>query len=446
MAFIYVVLCMGRRKEEKMGLRFRKSFKIAPGVKLNFGKKSQSITFGGKGVHYTVNSKGKTTKSIGIPGSGLYYTETSNSGSGSMQDENRSNTGGFNIKNMGCLGWILILVLGLIAMTFAIALYPAFWILAIPATIYFLKSKKYSKFRKRNIAICSIIFITSLLLFMSIPPSSESDSDKNSSTEAKQEQTIANNKADTSKRSATPKKSTSDKKTIKAVSLTGDLLQTPVFTADIGTSGMIKQISLTAKENASALSDEQATLIINDIRSAAHQYYTDESCMQKYLWYGYLLDYKYDDADTRSNLGRSLYQSIKNVYCQTDTAESNTTVSTLEQIDASFAKMDEEATALAAQQAQEEARKQAEIQAQQEAQRQAELQAQQEAEAARIAAEQQAAAQQTQQPQEASVWLSATGSKYHSVPDCGNMNPNNARQVSLSEAQSMGYEPCKRCH
>ena len=42
---------MGRRKEEKMGLRFRKSFKIAPGVKLNFGKKSQSITFGGKGVH-----------------------------------------------------------------------------------------------------------------------------------------------------------------------------------------------------------------------------------------------------------------------------------------------------------------------------------------------------------------------------------------------------------
>lgn len=58
-----------------------------------------------------------------------------------MQDENRSNTRGFNIKNIGCLGWILILVLGLIAMTFAIALYPAFWILAIPATIYFLKSK-----------------------------------------------------------------------------------------------------------------------------------------------------------------------------------------------------------------------------------------------------------------------------------------------------------------
>lgn len=45
-----------------MGLRFRKSFKIAPGVKLNFGKKSQSITFGGKGVHYTINSKVKQLK------------------------------------------------------------------------------------------------------------------------------------------------------------------------------------------------------------------------------------------------------------------------------------------------------------------------------------------------------------------------------------------------
>ena len=55
-----------------MGVRFRKSFKIAPGVKLNVGKKSSSVTFGGKGLHYTINSKGKRTASVGIPGRGIY--------------------------------------------------------------------------------------------------------------------------------------------------------------------------------------------------------------------------------------------------------------------------------------------------------------------------------------------------------------------------------------
>ena len=43
------------------------------------------------------------------------------------------------------------------------------------------------------------------------------------------------------------------------------------------------------------------------------------------------------------------------------------------------------------------------------------------------------------------VWLSATGSKYHSIPDCGNMNPNNARQVSKSSAEARGYDACSKC-
>lgn len=45
----------------------------------------------------------------------------------------------------------------------------------------------------------------------------------------------------------------------------------------------------------------------------------------------------------------------------------------------------------------------------------------------------------------AMVWLSATGSKYHSIPDCGNMNPNKARQVSKSSAEAQGYGACSKC-
>lgn len=44
------------------------------------------------------------------------------------------------------------------------------------------------------------------------------------------------------------------------------------------------------------------------------------------------------------------------------------------------------------------------------------------------------------------VWITRTGSKYHSINNCGNTNPNNAFQMSLSDAQAAGYEPCKRCY
>lgn len=64
-----------------MGLRFRKSIKVAPGVKVNLNKKSTSVTFSGKGVHKTISSTGKKTSSIGIPGTGMYYTSSSGSGS-----------------------------------------------------------------------------------------------------------------------------------------------------------------------------------------------------------------------------------------------------------------------------------------------------------------------------------------------------------------------------
>ncbi|MBQ7840843.1 MAG: DUF4236 domain-containing protein [Lachnospiraceae bacterium] len=63
-----------------MGLRFRKSFKIAPGVKVNLNKKSAGVTIGTKGAHYTINTSGKRTASVGIPGTGLSYSTSSGGG------------------------------------------------------------------------------------------------------------------------------------------------------------------------------------------------------------------------------------------------------------------------------------------------------------------------------------------------------------------------------
>ena len=43
------------------------------------------------------------------------------------------------------------------------------------------------------------------------------------------------------------------------------------------------------------------------------------------------------------------------------------------------------------------------------------------------------------------VWLSATGSCYHRIPNCGRMNPNRARKISISQARNSGYSPCRKC-
>ena len=57
-----------------MGFGFRKSFKIAPGVRLNVGKKGiSSISVGGKGARVSVGKKGTRT-TISAPGTGLSYS------------------------------------------------------------------------------------------------------------------------------------------------------------------------------------------------------------------------------------------------------------------------------------------------------------------------------------------------------------------------------------
>lgn len=44
------------------------------------------------------------------------------------------------------------------------------------------------------------------------------------------------------------------------------------------------------------------------------------------------------------------------------------------------------------------------------------------------------------------VWLSATGDKYHSIPNCGRMNPDKARQVTREQAESSGHSACTKCY
>lgn len=72
-----------------MAFIFRKSMKIAPGVKLNFSKSGlSSVSFGGKGGRVTVGAK-RTTTTVGIPGTGIRYQH-------SYSNSSRRNTVGLN--------------------------------------------------------------------------------------------------------------------------------------------------------------------------------------------------------------------------------------------------------------------------------------------------------------------------------------------------------------
>lgn len=59
-----------------MGLNFRKSITLLPGVKLNLNKKSAGLSFGVKGARYSINTSGQRRATVGIPGTGISYTKT----------------------------------------------------------------------------------------------------------------------------------------------------------------------------------------------------------------------------------------------------------------------------------------------------------------------------------------------------------------------------------
>ena len=65
-----------------MGWRFRKSVKLAPGVKLNFGKKSVGVSVGGRYSGVSINSKTGVTTRASIPGTGISYTQKVGGGRG----------------------------------------------------------------------------------------------------------------------------------------------------------------------------------------------------------------------------------------------------------------------------------------------------------------------------------------------------------------------------
>lgn len=345
-----------------MGLRFRKSVKIAPGVKLNLNKKSVGVTVGGKGAHYTVNSKGRKTASVGIPGTGISYSHISGGKKSEKHTDSTSNNTIINDsteniqteppKKNGCVTCLVYLLIACVAL----ALFSYAWIPGIIATIYFIVKKADRKYKMRGIAVSLLITLFSLVVFGMSHSAPE---------------------------------------------LTGINVEWGSQEFDINETTEVTLLPV--PEDAEI---ENLSLSDNDI---AELNYTDGKV---------IITFKNEGS-------ASLF------FTANDSIKSNSVkIKVIDKV--AEAKRLEE-------------KKKAEEEAQKKAEEEAAAKAQAEAEAAAKAEEEAAAQAEAQQPQETMVWLSASGSKYHSKNNCGRMNPNTARQIPLSEAQN-SYEPCDKCY
>lgn len=157
-----------------MGFKFRKSVKIAPGVKLNFNKKSTGVTFGGKGFHYTVNSKGKRTTSVGVPGTGLYYSNTSG-GNKSNSSKNKST------DNQRSFPWYLNVLFFLLLIALIV-------VLIVPIAIYYIWAKTDWQKSTKAIVTSVIVALSAVFLIVcattDIPEGSETTTEPQTTIEA----------------------------------------------------------------------------------------------------------------------------------------------------------------------------------------------------------------------------------------------------------------------
>ncbi len=58
-----------------MGFRFRRTIRIAPGIRVNLSRSGVSTSVGVRGAHVTLGH-GRVRESLGVPGTGLSYTTT----------------------------------------------------------------------------------------------------------------------------------------------------------------------------------------------------------------------------------------------------------------------------------------------------------------------------------------------------------------------------------
>lgn len=405
-----------------MGLRFRKSFKVAPGVKVNLNKKSTSITFGGKGVHKTYSSSGKKTTSVGIPGTGAYYTTSSGGGSGSKKPSSHKRISTDNLDpvltedlsfqnnvadgSSASLDKFTTDSLKRYKITSAI----------LSAFLFFVALIGFAGGSALATVICLIF--GGITLAMSITYSKEIKK-RLSSESSFGSSTFSGTSPDIDDKPSKKKMGCGCLTAVILFFLVIGAISSCTDSGDKNTEKNVEKVEDTkpvvaALESLSISADTDQTYDINTEVPVTLTVTPADANIDNLTLNGSECTFASDDNGNLTFSASGAGSYIITVSC--DGIESNSLTFNVED--------------------------KAAIAAEAEAAGQAGLEAQQTTEESN----QSDVVQQTQEPQEEMVWISATGSKYHSRPNCGQMDPSTSWQLSVSEAEAQGYEPCKKCH
>lgn len=212
----------------------------------------------------------------------------------------------------------------------------------------------------------------------------------------------------------------------------------PAAEPEPNTSEKVDALALEAKAAvAEGVTDAQRDEAVTFIVDHYPDYYTDNEVMEQTMAYGFWLQYAYQDdvnSQTYAKLGTDVYQAVKYVYRGAETVEDDATQENLRQIQEHL-----ETLGLVEQPVQQEEVTEPTTEAvSQEPTTETTAPVTQPVE--QPAPEPVAPAE----PQEEMVWIPASGSKYHRKSSCSGME--GPRQVTKSEAISMGFGPCGRCY
>lgn len=403
----------------EMGIRFRKSFKVAPGVRVNVGKKSVGVSVGGRAGHISVNSDGRKTIGGSIPGTGISYSESLGSSSNSdhyvenssscNSDQNTHYNGGGandggpespspNNKKGSCIIYALLAVVFISGFYWCYALY------------WFIRRRGD---RKKDIAVYALGVLSALLL---VGYASTSDS----GSAAPATETVV-----TSTPEATPEPTITAESTPTA---------TPEPTPAPNTSEMVDYIAQQAKTSAEeSVSDAKRDEAVEYIRANYPNYYSDNAAMEKAMYYGYYLEYAYEEngsSDPYAVLGMNTYQAVKYVYRGAETVDAQSTQENLGQIAENLA-------ALGISVSTSEASVQSDTPDQP-------MDTPSDSSSGEPAPADTQVSTPEPTPQAEMVWVDDSAAKYHEKSDCSGMDA--AYQVTKEEAEAMGKTPCKRCY
>jgi hypothetical protein len=405
-----------------MGLRFRKSFKVAPGVKVNLNKKSTSVTFGGKGVHKTYSSSGKKTTSVGIPGTGAYYTTSSGGGSGSKKPSSHKRISADNLDPVLTedLSFQNNVADGSSASldkftTDSLKRYKIIFAI-LSAFLFFVALIGFSGGSALATVICLIF--GGITLAMSITYSKEIKK-RLSSESSFGSSTFSGTSPDIDDKPSKKKMGCGCLTAVVLFFLVIGAISSCTDSGDKNTKKNVEKVEDTkpvvaALESLSISADTDQIYDINTEVPVTLTVTPSDANIDNLTLNGSECTFASDDNGNLTFSASGAGSYIITVSC--DGIESNSLTFNVED--------------------------KAAIAAEAEAAGQAGLEAQQTTEEPN----QSDVVQQTQEPQEEMVWISATGSKYHSRPDCGQMDPSTSWQLSVSEAEAQGYEPCKKCH